>query len=270
MKIIAHISDLHFGMEDAGAAESLRRDLKATVPTLVVVSGDLTQRGRRRQFQAAQEYLRRLPSPQLVIPGNHDIPLFDVVRRFMSPLTRYCRYISEELNPCYRDDELVVLGLNTARSLTWKNGRISVDQMRLAKEIFEPVGSSRLKILVTHHPFIPPPGRPEGAVQLVGRARAALKILDETGVDLLMAGHLHHGYQADVRTHYPATQRSMIVVQAGTAISNRLRHEPNAYNLLIIDRDRIRVSVRTRIGGEFTESQAIEYRLRNREWIPKK
>jgi 3',5'-cyclic AMP phosphodiesterase CpdA len=270
MKVIAHISDLHFGTEDAGAAESLDRDLKAIVPSLLVVSGDLTQRGRRRQFEAAHEYLRRLPTPQLVIPGNHDIPLFDVVRRFASPLTRYCRHISEELNPCYRDDQLVVLGLNTARSLTWKNGRISLDQIRLAKETFEPVGSSRFKILVTHHPFIPPPGQPEGAIQLVGRAKAALKILDDTGVDMLLAGHLHHGYQADVRTHYPTTKRSMIVVQAGTAISNRLRHEPNAYNLLTIDGDQIRISVRTRIRGEFTESQAIQYRLRHREWIPEK
>lgn len=266
MKTIAHISDLHFGTEEPLVTESLREDLQAIAPALVVVSGDLTQRARRHQFEAARDYLQRLPSPQLIVPGNHDVPLYDVFRRFIFPLSRYHRHISPDANPCYRDREMMVVGLNTARSLTWQNGRISFDQIKLAQALFNNVSEPLFKILVTHHPFIPPPGKSPGAVKLVGRAQAALKVLDLCGVDLLLAGHLHHGYTGDVRTFYPATKRSIIVAQAGTAISRRVRNEPNAYNVIAFNHDTISIAVRIFRDRRFEESAMVRYRLKQQEW----
>src|SRR5579859_4560786 len=99
MKTIAHLSDLHFGRLDQPVARGLVDDLSERHPTLLVVSGDFTQRARPRQYGAARDYLKGLPGPQLVVPGNHDVPMFDVVRRFLFPLNRYRQYISPDLTP---------------------------------------------------------------------------------------------------------------------------------------------------------------------------
>lgn len=266
MRTIAHISDLHFGTEDPVVADELVATLQRDRPSLVIASGDLTQRARSAQFAAARDYFARLPSPLLVIPGNHDVPLYDVARRFLSPLGRYHRYISTDVNPVYRDDELFVAGLNTARSLTWKNGRISCEQIDRLRAVLATAGKC-FKIVVTHHPFIPPPVSDGAGIDLVGRAAQALDVLDEFKVDLLLAGHLHHGYAGDTRTHYPAAKHSIIAAQAGTAISRRLRHEPNAYNAITIEHHRLSIDVRVWDGKRFASRQRTDYTLRGEEWV---
>jgi 3',5'-cyclic AMP phosphodiesterase CpdA len=265
MRTIAHVSDLHFGTEVPEVAAALVSDLNARPPSLVVVSGDLTQRARRRQFGAAREYLARLPQPQVVVPGNHDVPLFDLTRRFLSPLTRYRRFINDEVNPVFADDELLVVALNTARSFTWKNGRISCEQIEHLREQLEH-GGERVKIVVTHHPFIPPANDP--GVELVGRAQQAIPLLDAGKVDLLLAGHLHHGYAGDIRSHYPAAHRSVIAVQAGTAISHRTREDHNAYNWITVDRSTIRIEVREWQQSAFQTVTETAYIAAADGWIP--
>jgi hypothetical protein len=127
-----------------------------------------------------------------------------------------------------------------------------------------------IKIVVTHHPFIPPPGDEHAGIALVGRARKALDVIDRCGVDLLLAGHVHHGYTGDVRTHYPSARRSIVVAQAGTAISHRVRHEPNAYNLIGVSRDRIDVVVRRWMGERFEETGAVRYHRDGDAWTLEK
>src|SRR5258705_9172875 len=164
MPIIAHISDLHFGTEDPLVADGLLTDLSELQPTLVVNSGDLTQRARAGQFMAARAYLDRIPFPQIMVPGNHDIPLYDLIRRFFFPLSRYKKYITPNLAPRFDHDQFVVLGVNTARSFTWKNGRISLEQIREIKSAFCELPFAQFKVLVTHHPFVPPPDDPAPAL----------------------------------------------------------------------------------------------------------
>ena len=266
MRTIAHISDLHFGIEDARAAEALAADLHAHPPALTVVSGDLTQRARKSEFAAARQYLDRLPEPMLIVPGNHDVPLYDVFRRFLLPLRRYRAHITSELMPVFADEEILVVGVNTARSLTWKNGRISFAQIAEMKARLCAKEAPRFKMIVTHHPFVPPPGDRQGGVQLVGRAVHAMEVLDECGVQLLLAGHLHHGYTADVREYYAKANRSIIVAQAGTAISRRLRAEPNAYNRITVDADALTVAVRVCENGAFRETLRSTYKREHDQW----
>lgn len=264
MRTIAHISDLHFGRIDPAVEEGLVRDLSGKSPTVLVISGDFTQRAREAQYRAAAEYLRRLPRPQLLVPGNHDVPLWDILRRFFSPLGRYRRYIADELMPSFHDDELFVLGVNTARSFTRTSGWVSQRQLCEINDRACAVPAGVFKVLVTHHPFIPAPRKPDGDV-VVGGGRI-LSELERCGIDMALAGHLHLAYHDDVRSYHNSARRSVLSVQAGTAISTRRRKEPNAYNWITISPELVTVAVRAWNGTAFEESLVTRYERVNQEW----
>lgn len=263
MRTIAHISDLHFGTEDLGREEALVEDVHGLRPSVVAVSGDLTQRARRSEFAAARAFLSRLPVPRVVVPGNHDIPLFDLARRFLAPLARYHEFIDAEVDPFFHDGEIALQGINTARPSAWKEGRVSEAQIADLRRRLCGLPAGHFKVMVTHHPFAPPGSRAESAV---GRARRALEAAAECGVELLLAGHLHTGYTADVRAAHVGFAKSMIVAQAGTALSRRRRDEPNAYNLVTIDAPRVEVEVRAWTGRRFEAAAATAYRKEGEEW----
>jgi 3',5'-cyclic AMP phosphodiesterase CpdA len=265
MKKIVHISDLHFGTEEKTISEGLITDINQLSPDLVVVSGDLTQRARTSQYKAAKEYLEKIYSKKIIVPGNHDIPLFDIFRRFVLPLKRYKKFITSNMCPLYKDDEIAVLGINSARSLTWKNGRISAGQIKEIEKTLCEIDNNIFKVIVTHHPFIPPPGDP--GIDLVGRSAKALVVIDECMVDLLLAGHIHHGYSGDVRPFYPNSKKSVISVQAGTAISNRIREEPNAFNFISITKNFFTVEIKVWNGEQFNKEKLISYKKEDDEWI---
>ena len=266
MRTIAHISDLHFGRTDPKVCCALLDDLHELAPSLVAVSGDLTQRAKPREFREAARFLEALPGPWLAVPGNHDIPLYDIVRRTFSPLARFKKYICTDLNPVFVDDEIMVLGLNTARSMTIKNGRVSAAQIARIRErlLHEPKDRTPFKVLVTHHPFVPTAGTPSS--DLVQRGELALAALEEWGADLLLAGHLHRSYTDDVRAHNLRIRRSILIAQAGTAISTRHRGEPNGYNLVTIERGRVSIELRDFDGTHFRPSRTILYRCDGGEW----
>lgn len=263
MKVIAHISDLHFGREDKQIAEVLLKDLANFSPSLVVISGDLTQRARRKEFIAARAFLDRLPVGYLVVPGNHDIPLYNVLDRITRPLERYCQYITNDLSPIYLDSEIAVLGINTARSLSWKNGSISTEQILSLSEKLQQIDSAVFKIVVTHHQFIKQPGK--RIQQIVRQAPIALKALEFAGVDLILAGHLHVGYNDDIRTYHPI-DKSIIIAQAGTAISTRYRGETNSYNLITVDQKNMSIVVRSWNGKAFVEITKTVYAKKDFCW----
>jgi 3',5'-cyclic AMP phosphodiesterase CpdA len=264
MRTIAHISDLHFGRLDRPVAEGLVADLAGRKPDLLVVSGDFTQRAREWQFREAANYLGRLPTPQLVVPGNHDVPLYDVFRRFFRPLSKYRRLITRDLRPLYRDAELMVLGINTARSFTHKSGWISEEQLVDIKARACELSPDVVKVVVTHHPFIPPPR--ERKADVIRRGETYLDELADCGVDLLLAGHLHLAYHDDLRSHYKSAKRSILSIQAGTATSTRRRGEPNAYNWITVSPGLCTVSVRAWCKDRFEESLVTRYARVNGEW----
>lgn len=231
MRTILHLSDLHFGRVNPSLIDPLISIVKEIGPDVVAVSGDLTQRARSYQFQQARSFLDALPKPQIVVPGNHDIPLHNVFARFLEPLTKYKRYITEDLQPAYEDEEVVIVGVNTARSLVFKGGRINETQVGRLREKFCSLGSGVVKVVVTHHPFDLPEGYDER--DLVGRARMAMTGLAECGADLFLAGHLHVSHTGHTK-RYNIRGHSALVVQAGTATSTRERGEANSFNILRI------------------------------------
>ncbi|HYO64219.1 MAG TPA: metallophosphoesterase [Pyrinomonadaceae bacterium] len=230
MRTLVHLSDLHFGRTDESVVASLSRSVNELRPDLVVVSGDLTQRARRRQFREARAFLDTLPRPQIVVPGNHDVPLYNVAARFLFPLANYRRYITDDLEPFYSDEEMAVLGINTARSLTFTEGRINTRQVERVRERLCPYADETFKIVVTHHPFDLPEGHDER--KLVGRAAMAMEMIARCGADLLLAGHLHVSHTGHTARRYKIRGHSALVVHAGTATSTRQRGETNAFNVV--------------------------------------
>ena len=239
MRTLVHLSDLHFGRIDYAIVKPLIETIRGLKPHLVAVSGDLTQRARTEEFKEARAFLDALPSPQIVVPGNHDVPLHNVFARFASPFDKYRRWISDNLEPVYEDDEMVVMGINTARSLTIKDGRVNRRQIAQMRERLCRYDDAIMKIIVTHHPFDLPAGADAG--DRVGRARLALEALAECGADMFLAGHLHLGHTGKTAMRYPAGDRNAIIVQAGTATSTRGRGELNSFNVIRIEGDNVTV-----------------------------
>jgi 3',5'-cyclic AMP phosphodiesterase CpdA len=234
-----HLSDLHFGRVDETLLAPLIERVDAIAPDLVVVSGDLTQRARVEQFRRARAFLDSLPRPQVVVPGNHDIPMHNVIDRFLLPLDKYRRHVSDNIEPEYVDDEIAVFGVNTARSATIKGGRINSEQIARLRARLRAVGPKVAKVVVTHHPFDLPTGF--GEDDIVGRAGAAMRMFADCGVDLLLAGHLHASHAGDTGVRYPIGDYAAIGVQAGTATSTRGRGEANSFNTIRVDAGRIEV-----------------------------
>ncbi len=265
MRRIVHISDLHFGSSNPALVEPLLASIAGLRPDVVAVSGDLTQRATVEQFEAARDFLRRISFPQVVVPGNHDISFWNVYRRFRRPLERYRQYINREAEPSYSDDQLFVLGLNTARSLTWKEGRISPDQISRLHGQFCALDPEVFKVLVVHHPFLPRAS--EGDFDAVGRADRALEALVNCGADLILAGHLHRSYSRETASLSRLAERSILVVQSGTTLSARTRDEQNSFNSIDVETDAASITIRAWEPGRgaFIPSPAVRYEKRG-EW----
>ena len=200
MRTLVHLSDLHFGRVDYAVLEPLVACVNELKPDVVVVSGDLTQRARSQQFKEAREFLDRLPSPQIIVPGNHDVPLHNAYARFFQALDKYKRYITDDLEPFYADEEVAILGINTARSLTIKYGRINEEQVAAIHNRLCAFRDEVTKVIVTHHPFDLPEGHDED--ELVGRAELAMEAIAKCGADVLLAGHLHVSHTGQSSARY--------------------------------------------------------------------
>lgn len=216
MSVLLQVSDTHFGTERAPVVEALVAFAAELRPDLVVLSGDITQRARRAEFDAARRLVERLPpAPLLALPGNHDIPLFNLAARIFSPYRAYGRVFGEHLEPVYESHDLLVLAVNTTRAYRHKHGEVSRRQIDEVAGRLRSSSRSKLRIVVTHHPIHVPPGAEERNL-FRGHARAA-RAWAAAGADLVMGGHIHLPFAR--RMDAPP----LWVAQAGTAVSRRLR-----------------------------------------------
>jgi 3',5'-cyclic AMP phosphodiesterase CpdA len=265
MRTIAHISDLHFGRHSEVTAEALIASVNDSNPHLIALSGDFTQRARHSEFAEARRFLDRLPQPKLLVPGNHDVPLYNIFSRFLRPFTKYDHHFAALGQPAnfFRDEEIAVLGINTARSFTRKNGRISIEQMQRIGDVFREIPGGIAKVLVTHHPLAFPIGSP--SLELAGRAARALEIIKTAGVHLLLSGH-HHRASSGSNAEVDA-DGTVLVLHAGTAISTRTRgSEGNSYNLLDIDGGRVSVRLMEYVEDSFQEKRIDRFAIDGNRW----
>lgn len=239
MATIAHLSDIHFGRVEPRVVDALIEALQSLAPDLIALSGDLTQRARRGQFRAARRFLDRLPSPLLVVPGNHDVPLFNLAVRFLDPFGGYQRHIQHDLEPVFEGDGFIAVGLNSARNFPFHGGgRLNETQVSRAAARLASARSGAVKVVVTHHPFDLPDTH--GDEHLVGRSDMAMRQLADAGADVFLAGHLHVSHIGHTAARYQIAGHSALVVQAGT-LSTRQRGEVNSINLLRLGGARIDV-----------------------------
>ncbi len=225
MPVIVHLSDIHVGAQVDKLAEPLRTDIWEHRPDLVVVSGDLTQRARGHQFTEARDFLDSLGAPVLTVMGNHDVPLFDLPRRLVSPTGRYQRFITPDLDPIVDLPDLVAVGLDSMPAWRWKAGHVSRRQAELVQQILDRSPSGAWRILVTHHPVLP-----ANLSAFRGRGRL-VEACGQARVSVLLSGHTHKA-SVDVVTLRSNPRHRGLSVVAGTAISSRTRRTANSYNVV--------------------------------------
>ena len=220
MSVLLHLSDSHFGTEQAPVMEALAalaQQQQQQQPDLVVLSGDITQRAKGSQFNAARAFTERLGAPLLALPGNHDIPLFDLRQRIFDPYARHRKAFGNLLEPTHVSHELLVQCVNTTRWYRHKGGTVSSAQIERVVSRLRTAQPSQLRVVVVHHP-IAVLRATERHNLLHGHADAQ-KRWARAGCDVVLGGHIHLPYVMELA----GLARPMWAVQAGTAVSSRVR-----------------------------------------------
>lgn len=222
MTVVLQVSDTHFGTERPVAMAALRQLCAELRPDLLLVTGDITQRARAHEFDRARAFFDELQVPaRLIVPGNHDIPLFDLATRLWRPYHRFERVFGAALEGEFEREDLLVVALNTTRRWRHSNGEVSRAQVeRVAARLLR-AGPAQLKLVAVHQP-VAAIEHSDVANLLRGRHRAVRRWA-AAGADAVVGGHIHLPYVLPLRERWPDLTRNVWAVQAGTAVSSRLR-----------------------------------------------
>lgn len=254
MKII-HLSDLHFGTEDNSVVESLQTAIYTQKPAFVIVSGDFTQIGSTAEFEKAQAFLNSLPCPFLAVPGNHDVPAWDLWERFTDPYKKYRRFIDADLNPVSKHDNVLVAGINSARRAVphwnWANGAVSSTQRQNLPQTFD--GFEGWRVCTLHHPIHKVQDMPID-VTVFGRKRT-LQCFQDLKIDLVLTGHVHH---ASITT-LGNQEHQTVYLSASTALSSRVRGQENGFNIITLSGNTMSIEILAFKNGDFETIKRLEH-----------
>jgi 3',5'-cyclic AMP phosphodiesterase CpdA len=269
---LIHISDLHFGAVDSRLPERLRESIIDVNPDLVAVSGDLTQRGHRKEYEEAKKFLDSIPLPQLVVPGNHDVQgSWRLWERFLCPWQNYRSIVHGDMEPVWRKPGIVVIGANSARPagwyLDWSRGRLSRDQMARIATAYGESDREALRVLVVHHPPAAPPNGT--ARHLIGRIREFSEAVNRAGIDLVLSGHFHMSYAQTLALKASPTSRSCVFSSVSTATSHRLKGEPNGFHVIEGNARELRIQDWAWNGGTYLQRREWKFQsqLVERDWV---
>ncbi len=232
MSLLLQISDPHFGTERPEVVEALLRLAADQRPAIAVISGDITQRAREAQFAAARAFVDRLGvAKTLVIPGNHDIPLFNLPARLFSPYARYRRFFGNDLEPVIDTPDWLVIGVKTTRRRRHKDGEVSTAQIESVAERLGAAEPRQLRVVVTHQPLLAT--RRSDRANVLHGAQAAIHRWSAAGADLVLSGHIHLPFVEPFSEQVEGLPRLLWAVEAGTAVSRRVREgADNSVNLI--------------------------------------
>jgi 3',5'-cyclic AMP phosphodiesterase CpdA len=254
MTLLLQISDPHFGTEQPPVVAALLRLANTLQPDLVVMSGDITQRARRAQFSAARAFIEQFgATPFVVVPGNHDIPLYNLFARVAHPYANYRRVFGDDLEPVFESADLLVIGVNTTRAYRHKDGEVSAQQVERVVRRLDHATPRQLRVVVTHQPVVA--ARADDIRNLLHGREHAIERWSKAGVDLILGGHIHLPYVTPLHDAYKNLPREMWAVQAGTSLSSRVRGTvPNSVN--VIDYDASNTGARRAIVARWDFNQA--------------
>lgn len=267
MTRLAVVSDLHFGTIPEGLETILAGALNAAAPDLVVVAGDLTQRARAHQFAAARGWLDALDSAWMAVPGNHDVPAYNLAERFGTPFARYRAAIDADLSKVAALEGLTVAGLNTVRSWQphrrWQEGKVrskSLNAIRTQLGTRHPE-ADRTVVVVSHHILHPVPDNDRAHVARSGPR--ALTVLQAVGAQVLVSGHTHRHFAMTVPVDLPdGTSRKLLSVGAPTAMSDRTRGEANGFWLIDFETpDRFALSLDAFDGARYAPARRLTWKI---------
>lgn len=262
MTRVALLADLHFGSVPPNLADQLAHDLGRLQPDVIIVAGDLTMRSTSSEFADAKRWLDALAAPRLVLPGNHDLPVWSLYERFTDPFARYARAAGAKLMPVFEDSQSYMIGLNTTASwrpgLRWQEGVARRRDVTAAGLLLSQAPPGKARLVATHHPLLPIEGFPRA--RPVRRAARAVAMLAEHKVDMLLSGHIHQAYAIVLQP----PGGPVIAVGAPTALSTRMRGEPNGFWLIEIAPERFRLCLHQFDGAAFVAvGAAVEFDRRN-------
>ncbi len=228
MTLLLQVSDPHFGTERPAVVDALVRLALVLKPQVLLLSGDITQRATRAQFEAARAFVQRLRVPHCVaVPGNHDIPLWQLPLRLLRPYARYSAAFGADLEPSLDADDLLLLAVNTTRWWRHQDGQLSATQIERVTQRLARARPGQRRVVMVHQPLAVT--RPEDQKNRLHGHAAALRAWGAAGVDLIIGGHIHLPFVLPLAGGGWA-------VQAGTAVSSRVRTGfGNSVNLIRID-----------------------------------
>ena len=253
MTRIALLADLHFGSVPEGLEKRLHADLERLGLDLIVIAGDITLRSRQREFEHARAWLETLRAPLLLLPGNHDLPVWNLVERFTRPFARYWRSVGHPLMPVFEDERVVVVGLNTTARwqphLRWQEGTARRRDIQAMRTLLAEAAPDKARIVASHHPLISVEGFPRA--RPARRAAEVLAMLGAQGVEMVMSGHIHQAFAVELQ-QLPGR---LIAVGAPTALSWRMRGEPNGFWLIEVLPGAFTLTLHSFDGAAFSPSR---------------
>ncbi len=250
MTLIVQISDPHFGTEIPAVQQALLTYLRTMSPEFVIVSGDITQRARSSQFATARKFFDDVGAPFHAIPGNHDLPLFNLAARLINPYGNYKKAFGTR-EFFHRIKDVAIVGLDASTKFRHTRGRLIFQRAR--KDLAharEMIGETGILLVAVHQPILTAWGedRPEELLN----SDSIANLFSDMRVDAILSGHVHVPLICTTDKAYPKLDRPFVHSGAGTAVSHRTREgKPNSFNSLKISENQIEVTLHQFAAGGF-------------------